>query len=343
MKNLIIGSVSEAAGKTSLIVGLAKASGIKFGYLKPFGDRLMYRKKRLWDYDSAVITNIFGLTQSSEEMTIGFEHSKLRYMYDEASTRTKLLDMVQKLSRDNQVLFIEGGQDLTYGSSVLLDTLSLVKYTGGHLIVIIAGDECTVLDDITFIKKYLNMSQIDFSVVINKVNNLDDFRHTYLPDIQNMGVKVLGVIPYNQELTYFPVSYLAEKLQARVIAGEGGLNQRVKYVFVGAMAGDAAAQLPLFKRENKLAITGGDRSDMIVAALESSTAGIILTNNILPPQNIISKASDRKVPLLLVPFDTFEVAKQIDGLTPVLTKDDPQRLELLQQLVEKYVDLKAII
>ena len=68
----------------------AKPLGNKFGYLKPFGDRLIYRKKRLWDYDSALITNIFGLEQSSEDMTIGFEHSKLRYMYDEARTKNKL-------------------------------------------------------------------------------------------------------------------------------------------------------------------------------------------------------------------------------------------------------------
>ncbi len=343
MKNVVIGSMNEAAGKTTFIVGLVKATGIKFSYLKPLGDRLMYRKKRLWDYDSAIVTNIFGLSHSSEDMTIGFEHSKLRYMYDEAGTRAKLLEMTQKLSSDNQILFIEGGKDLAYGTSVRLDTLSLAKFTGGKLIMIIAGDECTVMDDITFIKKYVDLAEIDFSVIINKVTNLDDFRKVYLPDIQKMGVNVLGVIPFSQELTYFPVSYLAEKLQARVLAGEGGLSQRVKYVFVGAMAGDAAAQLPLFKKENKLAITGGDRADMIVAALESNTAGIILTNNILPPQNIIAKASDRNIPLLLVPFDTYEAAKQIDNLTPMLTKDDTGRIGLLQELITKYVDIKAVI
>ena len=122
MKNIIIGSVSENAGKTSFIVGLGKVINQKFGYLKPFGDRLIYRKKRLWDYDSALITNIFGLEQSSDEMTIGFEHSKLRYMYDEASTKAKLTEMVNNLGNVKGPLFIEGGKDLTYGASVRLDT-----------------------------------------------------------------------------------------------------------------------------------------------------------------------------------------------------------------------------
>jgi uncharacterized protein len=341
MKNIIIGSVSEGAGKTSLTVGLAKTLKMKFGYLKPFGDRLIYRKKRLWDYDSSVMVNIFGLDQSSEDMTIGFEHAKLRYMYDEAATRSKLLEMAQKLSH-NQALLVEGGKDLAYGSSVRLDTFSLAQTLGGKLILVISGDEGTVSDDITYLKKYVNMAGIDYGVVINKVTNLEDYKNTHLQDIKDMGIEVLGIIPYEHELTYLTTGYLAEKLQARVIAGESGLHQRVKHVFVGAMSGDVAARGPLFKKESKLVITGGDRSDMIVAAMEGSTAGIILTNNIIPPQNLISKAHDKNIPMLLVPFDTFETARQIDNMTPLLTKDDSHRVDLLAKLVSQYVDLKSL-
>ena len=343
MKNIIIGSVSENAGKTSFIVGLGKAMGKKFCYLKPFGDRLIYRKKRLWDYDSALITNIFGLEQSSEDMTIGFEHSKLRYMYDEASIKTKLLDMAHNLGEEKGPLLIEGGKNLTYGSSVRLDTLSIVRYMGGKLIIVVSGDEGTIIDDITFIKKYVDMANIDYGVVINKVNNLEDYRNTYLRDIKEMGVNILGVLPYEQGLTQVSVGYIAEKLQARVITGENGLNRRVKTVFVGSMSGDAAARHPLFKKENKLAITSGDRSDYIVAALQSSSAGIILTNNILPPQNLISKAADMNIPILLVPFDTFQTAKQVDDMVPLLTKDDTERIDLLKKLVEQNVNIGAIV
>jgi BioD-like phosphotransacetylase family protein len=343
MKNIIIGSVDENAGKTSLIVGMAKLLAEKFGYLKPFGDRLIYRKKRLWDYDSALLANIFGLEQGSENMTIGFEHSKLRYMYDETTTRTKLMEMMHNLEANNTVVFIEGSKNLTYGSSIHLDTLSLAKYTGGKLIMVIAGDDSTIIDDITFVKKYVNMTGIDFSVVINKVQNIEDYKETHLQDIKDMGVEVLGVIPYEQDLTYVPVSYVADKLQARVIAGEGGLERRVKNVFVGAMSVDTATRLPLFRLENKLAITGGDRSDMIVAALESSTSGIILTANIIPPQNIIAKAADKNIPLLLVPFDTFRAAKQVDDMIPLLTREDSVRTNLLQKLISQHVDTKHII
>jgi uncharacterized protein len=343
MKNIIVGSVTADAGKTSFIVGLGKAMDAKFGYLKPFGDRLIYRKKRLWDHDTALIVNIFGLEQSSEDMTIGFEHSKLRYMYDEASTKDKLMEMARNLGDSNKALLIEGGKDLIYGSSVRLDTLALVKYFGGKLVIVVSGDEGTIIDDITFIKKYVDMAGIDYGIVINKVNNLEDYKSTHLRDIAEMGVKVLGVIPYEKNLTEVPVSYVAEKLQARIIAGETGLTHRVQNVFVGAMSGDTAARMPLWKKENKLVITGGDRSDMIVAALEKGTSAIILTNNIIPPQNLLSKATDMNITVMLVPFDTFLAAKQVDDMVPLLTKDDTQRIETLKKLVEQNVDIKSLI
>ena len=240
-------------------------------------------------------------------------------------------------------LFVEGGKDLTYGTSIRLDTLSLARYINGKLIIVVSGDEGTIIDDVTFIKKYVAMAGIDYGIVINKVSNLEDYRNNYLRDIKELGVNVLGVIPFEPDLTYVPVSYIAEKLQARIITGESGLNRKVKNVFVGAMSGDAASRLPLWKKEGKLVITGGDRSDMVVAALDQTTSCIVLTNNIIPPHNLIAKASDMRIPILLVPFDTFLAAKTLDDMVPLLTKDDTERIELLQKLIEQNINIGDIV
>jgi BioD-like phosphotransacetylase family protein len=49
------------------------------------------------------------------------------------------------------------------------------------------------------------------------------------------------------------------------------------------------------------------------------------------------------IPILLVPFDTFQTAKQIDDMIPLLTKDDTERIAMLEKLVQQNVDLKSII
>ena len=344
MEKVIIASMRRSAGKTSAIVGITAAAKKKIAYAKPLGERMLYRKKRLWDYDSSLISALFGLKEDPVDMSIGFDHSKLRYMYDEEGTRKKLMENIGNVADGRDVLFIEGGRDLTYGISVHLDTLSLAKYTGGKLFIVVSGDNDSILDDLLFLKRHVNLAGVTLNgVIINKVQNLDEFQSTHLPAISQMGIPIMGVIPYQSELTHFTVSYLSERLFAKVLCGEGGLTRVVKNILIGAWSANVFLQNPIFKKENKLVITGGDRTDMILASLESDTSGIILTNNILPPSNIISKASERNIPLLMVFSDTYQTAKQIESLEPLLTKDDGEKVEMLKALFQKHVDLQEIL
>jgi len=344
MEKIIIGSIRESAGKTSVILGLAKAIKKNIGYMKPFGDRLVYRKKQLWDYDSILLTNILDLKEKPQDMSLGFEHAKLRYMYDEASLKKMLIDRLSLIGKYKDLIFIEGGKNLSYGNSIHLDPISLAKNVNGKLILVISGNSETIIDDISFLKDHVDIANISFKgIIINQVYDVNDFKSTFFEDINKMGIKVLGVIPFQENLTHFSVEYLSDHLFAKVIAGEYQLNKVVKNIFVGAMSADQAFKDPRFKKENRLIITSGDRSDIIIGALDSNTACIILTNNIMPPPNIISKVQDHNIPLLLVPSDTFQTAKQIDDMEPLLTKNDTEKINLLKGLMKKNVDIKEII
>ncbi len=78
MDKLLIASLGKGAGKTSVIVGLAKALQKPFGYMKPLGDRMIHREKKIWDYDVDLVLGLFGIKEDPDELTIGFDHSKLR-------------------------------------------------------------------------------------------------------------------------------------------------------------------------------------------------------------------------------------------------------------------------
>lgn len=344
MKRLVIASLRRSAGKTSVIVGLGLAANKKIGYLKPFGERLLYRKKRLWDYDSALVTQIFGLKEDPVDMSIGFDHSKLRFMYDEESTKRKLLEIIEHIAQGKDLLFLEGGRDLTYGVSIHLDPLSLAKFTESKLFLVVSGEENAILDDIYFLKKHLDLKGAQFGgLLINKVQNLEEFQEIQLPLIRKLNLPILGVLPYQSDLTYFSMAYLAERLFAKVITGEKELSRPVKNILIGAWSASTFMQNPVFQKESKLIITGGDRTDMILAALESDTAGIILTNNVLPPSHIIAKAEERRVPMLMVFSDTYQTAKQIESLEPLLTKEDEEKIKVLAELVKKYLDWPTVL
>ncbi|RPJ04500.1 MAG: phosphotransacetylase family protein, partial [Deltaproteobacteria bacterium] len=341
MEKLVIASIGKGAGKTSLIIGMAKALKRPFGYLKPFGDRLIYREKKVWDYDADLVMNLFGMRKDPEDLTIGFEHAKLRYMYDGEGRKKRLQEMVSQSPGD--LLFVEGGQYLRYGVSLGLDPISVARDIGGQLIFLISGNEDVLMDDAIFVKNYLDMTGVAFKgIIFNKVHHPEEFKELYAKRIEEIGVRVFGIIPYEKELTLLSVDYLAKRLLAKVITGEKALNRTVRNILVGAMTLNALFQTSLFQKEDKLVITSGDREDMILAAIESSTAGVVITNNIVPSSNILSKAYERNIPLLLVSQDTYQAATQIDNIESLLTKDDACKIDLVERLIQKHVDLEAL-
>jgi len=344
MDKFVVTSLRQSAGKTSVIIGIAKALNKKIGYIKPFGERFLYRKKRLWDYDAALITHIFGLEENPEDMSIGFHHSKLLYMLDEETTHEKLHQLLESVGEGKDIFFVECGKDISYGVSVHLDAISVAKQIDAQLIVVASGDDDTILDDIIFLKKYILNGDVRCKgVIINKVSNVADFCDTRLPRIKQYGIDILGVIPNCTDLPYFSVGYLADRLFAKVITGEGHLNRIVKNIYIGSTSAEGALKNPLFQEEDKLVITGGDRNDMIVAALGSNAAALILTNSILPQPNLIEKAEKLGIPMLLVSGHTYEIAKQIEGMESLPTKDDKEKIALIEQMVRSHVNLEALM
>jgi len=213
MNKILIASTRESAGKTSLILGIAAALGGKAGYVKPFGDRLIYRRKKNWDYDASLMVQILGLDEEPESVSLGFNHAKLRYVYDRESTGKAVAGMVDNAGRGRDAVFIEGGRDLSYGASIDLDSLSLAKYTGAKVVVVAAGDNDTVFDDIRHLKKNCVLDGIDFAgVIVNKVPDVDDFESSVAGKIREMGVPILGAVPFKEQLTHFTVSFLADRL-----------------------------------------------------------------------------------------------------------------------------------
>ena len=180
-------------------------------------------------------------------------------------------------------------------------------------------------------------------MIINKIKDPDDFQRTSRKAIDQAGIRVFGQIPFVEDLTGMSVRYLVDHLFARVVAGESGLDREVRNIFVGSMSVAAAHQHPVFTKPHRLIIASGDRSDMILAALDTNAACVVLTNNILPPANIIARAESAHMPLLEVPWDTYRAAQEIDRVDPLLTKNDTGKIDLLTRLVNEHVDIAGLM
>ncbi len=334
MKKLLIASMEENAGKTSIILGLAKTLKKSSSYMKPFGDRMRYHEKKLWDYDSQLVGATLEQDLDPKKVTLGFEHTKLKYMYDEESTKEKLNEMCQDLGKGKDLLFIEGGKTLTYGASINLSSLRIAKHIDAQLIVVVTGGPDKVLDDLTFLKNNIIESGVNFAgVIINKVRDLDLFDSTVMDEIAKLEIEVLGILPYKKELSSLTMQQIADHVSSTVIAGKDRMDRKIDQIYIGSMSLNEVLKKQYLQVDDKLIIASGDRSDIILAALDTNVAGIVLTNNIVPPPNVISRAVEHNTPLLLVSRDTHLVAKDIDALEPLIDVGDSEKIACITKIV----------
>ncbi|MEM3866917.1 MAG: DRTGG domain-containing protein, partial [Candidatus Bathyarchaeia archaeon] len=133
-----------------------------------------------------------------------------------------------------------------------------------------------------------------------------------------------------------------EKINGKILAGEEGLNNLVQTFLVGAMSVESA--MKYFRRTiNKLIITGGDRTDLILSALETKASGIILTGNLYPSIKVFPKADELKIPLILVPYDTFTTIQLLQKIIGKVKLIDEERIKIAKQIFEENVKWKRIL
>ncbi len=336
MKSVVIVSLDEKSGKTTVAYAIAKLSGKKVGYMKPLGDNVVYKEKKLLDYDAILFKEIFSLEGDAEALCLGMHPSKILHFYDKPLEEFKR--RYEEFSKGKDLFIIEAGEFLWKGASIKLDGISIAKELNAELLFVISGDYYEMLDEVHYIRELKEKVPIK-GIILNKVNEED--ANKLKSQIENFGLNYLGYIPLIKGLKTMRVGYIAEKLFAKVVAGGEGLNKYVENVFIAALSAPEIRRHPDFKKERKLIITGGDRSDVIAACIENGTSGMILTNNIVPSANILARANEKKIPLLSVRPDTYTVAKLVENIQPVLLPDEREKLEAIEG--EARIDVDAAI
>jgi hypothetical protein len=93
---------------------------------------------------------------------------------------------------------------------------------------------------------------------------------------------------------------------------------------------------------NKAVITGGDRADIQLAALETSTRALILTGELYPNDLIVGRAQQAGVPILVVRSDTAGTVERCDRVMGQLSIRSERKLRRAVEVIDKDVDLKGL-
>ena len=122
-------------------------------------------------------------------------------------------------------------------------------------------------------------------------------------------------------------------------AAASGLNNLVETYIVGAMNTQAALKYLRQVRRGAV-ITGGDRTDLALAALNEDMSCLILTGFIQPDISVITAANERKIPIILSPSDTFTTIRNMMRLKPGIQEDE---INLALKLVEDNINWELLL
>jgi BioD-like phosphotransacetylase family protein len=90
-------------------------------------------------------------------------------------------------------------------------------------------------------------------------------------------------------------------------------------------------------------VTGGDRADIQLAALETSTQCLILTGHMPPSPDIISRAEDLEIPILSVDLDTLTTVEIVDHAFGQVRVHEPIKVRCINQLMEAHFGIDRLL
>jgi len=350
MKALYITSVEPYSGKTALCLALGKQmqqDGYRIGYLKPMST-LPWRSPTgvLADEDAMFVQSMLGLeTDLAALCPVVVTPSSLRerlkgIVHDDPLQ--KIEQAAEAGGKGKDAMLVEGGASLREGYAMGLSNLRVAERLGAPAIVLVKyRGEMQLVDD-AYTARFRLGEQLH-GVILNRVpDEAAEYVGEYArPYLEENGIHVLGSMPSVPRLSALSVGELLDLLHAQVLTKYVDPNALVEAFSVGAMTADVA--LSRFRRQtNKAVITGGDRTDIQLAALETSTVVLILTGNLHPSPLIIQQAESLNVPILLVKDNTMETTERIDRAYGKTRLGQPEKLETFIQLLAANVDIKAI-
>ena len=347
MANLYITSAETFSGKSALCLGLGAhfcAEGLRVGYMKPVNVNCNVREGLPYDDDVVFAKKVFDLADSPTLLgPVGLTPAKLEQQLrgPETDYEARFVEAFAKVSADRDVVVLEGGRSWREGYIAGLSSKRVVELAKALVIIVLKYEHTLLPDRALAAQDYYGAALM--GVVINETprSALDEAKDVIAPYLVRHQLPVLGILPKDPVLAAPTVAELAEGLRAEVLCGTDNLGELVEHVLVGAMSAEAA--LTHFRRQaHKAVITGGDRADIQLAALDTSTRCLILTGNLYPSPVVLNRADELGVPVLLADMDTLSAIEVVEGYVGRGRVQQTQKIDRFAALLNEHLDFATL-
>jgi hypothetical protein len=343
---LLIGSTEAYSGKSAIALGLAfqfQAKGLTIGYGKPLGTYFSEDPGNGADQDVQFVAQTLKLSEPQLQPTL--------VLLDEVTVNKRLrgedqTDYRQSLTRyvpaqNPGLVLLEGPANLEEGSLFNLSMPQMAEAIEASVLLVVRPVHLFI-DALLSAKSRLGDRLV--GVVINDVpsEQLELITNIVRPFLEAQAIPVLGTLPRSALLRSVSVNELREQLKAEVLCRPDRLDLMVECLSIGAM--NVSSALKYFRKARNMAVvTGGDRTDIQLAALESSTQCLVLTGHLPPSPLVLSRAEEVEIPVLSVDLDTLTTVEIIDRAFGSVRLHEPLKVECITQLMAEHFDIDRLM
>lgn len=348
MRTIIVTSTKPYTGKSSVAVALIDhlaQRGLDVGYFKPYGTMPVTENGVATDEDALYVNRILARPSPQADVcpvvrTQALIEAVLAGSVD--SPPTDVLAAFERCAQGRDVMIVEGPTEPAQGACVALSASSIALLLDAPVLLIDRPRPTDLPEDALWVGKLLADSL--GGILLNGIDEsrLAVTRERIVPFIESRGIPVFGVIPHDPSLGSVTVAEIVDALSGTVLTAPDHLTDTVESFMVGAMGQEKA--LRFFRRKaNKAVITGGDRADVQLAALETSTRCIVLTGNQLPSASLMSRAEELGVPMVLVDTDTLTAVEHMEMLLGHMHLHDPFKAARIREMFERDIDVPRLL
>ena len=354
-KAIYIATSDQNSGKSIITLGLMSiliGKTAKVGYFRPIVE----------DFIDGELDNHIETVLSYFNLDIKFEDAY-------AITKSKLikkknkgkigevLDLIiekyKKLEEQFDFVLVEGTSFTGEGTSIELDLNVLIAKNLGIPTIIIGSGVGKTLDELVdslyLVYDSFKVKEVEvLSVFANKVQPENIELVTKGLQKSLPGNVLVNTIPLISSLNNPTMQEIVNELDAKVLFGGTYLNNEIGHFSVGAMQ---LHNYLVHLHDNALVITPGDRSDIILGALQAnesvnypSISGIILTGNIIPEESILKliEGLSAIVPIISVDGGTYNITNKIGSIKSKIYANNTHKIETSISTFEKYVSIELL-
>jgi BioD-like phosphotransacetylase family protein len=252
---------------------------------------------------------------------------------------------------EKDFVIIEGTGHAGVGSVFDLSNATVAKLLKAKVVIVSRAGIGRPIDEISLNLALFEKHGVEvIGAIINKVmpEKMAMLKEYATLGLAKLGLPLLGMIPMHTELYKPTVNQACIQLRGEFIAGVQHKRKRIARVGVGAMSSSHAEKL---LNPGTLIITPGDREDLIMMILNDDSksasrnqlAGVVLTDGILPHQNVMELIRQRSIPFISTQADVSSATTTIARMTVKTEVGDRDKIGLIQRLVHEHVQVDRIV